>query len=157
MDMQKKRQVILIIGVVLAVLYGLSNIIMSKKKTIDIGPQMHAKELNSFIEQANTEVIRHAPLPFDTYVIKRAKEKWGESPFVWVKGNSKKGETAADFFTYTGFVDFGDSKAAIINDVQYKTGEALEKEGFIVKKILSDSVIIKNIRENTEFIIPLVE
>lgn len=158
MDAQKKRQVILIIGVVLAVLYGLYSVVIDKKtKDTGMNPQMQAKELKSFIEQTNMEITRHMPMSFDAYVINRARDDWGESLFLWKKGNTKKTGSDADLFIYTGFVDFGDRKAAIINDVQYKTGEALEKEGFIVRRILPDSVVIKNTLENTEFTIPLFE
>lgn len=159
MDADKKRQGIILIAVVLAVIFGLYNFLIAPgKKHNAPDTQMQAKELQLFVAQTTEEVGRHLPLPFDTYIFSRAESKWEHNPFSWKAGFGNRGGTQeVSLFTYTGFLELGNRRIAIINDVEYQAGERLEKEGFFVKKITPSSVLIKNKIENTEFEIPLFE
>lgn len=158
MDAEKRRQGIILIAAALAVLYGLYNFIAPGTGHKAAAPQMQAKELQLFVTQTTEEVTRHLPLPFDTYIFSRAESKWERNPFSWKAGfGNKGGAQEASLFTYTGFLELGNRRIAIINDMEYQAGDHLEKEGFFVRKISPASVVIKNRLENTEFEIPLAE
>lgn len=158
MDAEKKRQGIILIAAVLAVLYGLYNFIAPGTGHKAAAPQRQAKELQLFVTQTTEEISRHLPLPFDTYIFSRAESKWERNPFSWKPGfGNRGGAHEASLFTYTGFLELGSRRIAIINDMEYQSGDRLEKEGFFVKKISPASVLIRNRIENTEFEIPLSE
>lgn len=158
MDAEKKRQGIILFAVVLAVIYGLYNLIAPDPGHKTNDPKLQTKELQLFVTQTTEEIGKALPLPFDTYILSRAESKWEHDPFSWKAGfGNSGGYQEASLFTYTGFLELGSRRLAIINDMEYQAGDRLEKEGFFVKKISPASVVIRNRIENTEFEIPLSE
>lgn len=158
-DADKKRQGIILIAVVLAVILGLYNFLIAPgKKNNAPDTLIRAKDLQLFVTQTTEEIGKALPLPFDTYVLNRAESKWDHDPFSWKAGfGNRGGYQEASLFTYTGFLELGSRRLAIINDMEYQAGDRMEKEGFFVKKISPASVVIRNRIENTEFEIPLSE
>jgi hypothetical protein len=101
---------------------------------------------------------------FDAYVIRRMEADWGKNPF-WKKdlykewgnreGVAKSGVLAK--IIYSGYVDSGKNKMAIINGLEYRLGEELELEGYVLKQITPSSVLIFNKYTGNKEEIPLQE
>jgi hypothetical protein len=78
----------------------------------------------------------------DTYIISRAETAWKQDPMTMVeltdipedeiKRQKKKAIQTAGMqlnVSYTGFMQMGDRKFAIINGLEYTTGDELEQGG----------------------------
>ena len=50
-------------------------------------------------------------------------------------------------FNYTGYMEYGRKKVAIINGLEYGEGEKLETPGYVLKAIFPGKVIIENTLE----------
>nr|HPQ51529.1 hypothetical protein [Alphaproteobacteria bacterium] len=64
---------------------------------------------------------------------------------------------AAAPIIYSGYVDTGKSKLAVLNGIEYRIGEELKEEGFVLKKIMSSKVVIFDKRAGNNLEIPLQE
>jgi hypothetical protein len=102
---------------------------------------------------------------FDAYVIRRMEADWGKNPF-WKKDLYKewvnregvaKGNGVLAKIIYSGYVDSGRNKMAIINGLEYRVGEQLELEGYVLKQITPSRVLIFNKYTGNEEEIPLQE
>ena len=100
----------------------------------------------------------------DAYVIRRMETDWGKNPFwkkdlykAWVnrEGLAKGGALAK--IIYSGYVDSGENKMAIINGFEYRIGEQLEIEGYVLKQITPSNVLIFNKNTGNKEEIPLQE
>jgi hypothetical protein len=58
---------------------------------------------------------------------------------------------------YSGYVDSGKNKTAVINGFEYRIGEQLEIEGYVLKQITPSSVLIFNKNTGNKEEIPLQE
>ncbi len=58
---------------------------------------------------------------------------------------------------YSGYVDSGKKKLAVINGLEYRVGEQLEMEGYILKGITPSKVLIVNKNTGNEMEIPIQE
>ena len=59
---------------------------------------------------------------------------------------------------YTGFLEMGDKRLAIINGTEYETGEKLEPGGFVIQSIRPNQVVISpEDRKTKTMILPLEE
>lgn len=158
MDKKKKRQTILLVFTAIAVCYGIYSMVVPGVRYKKAVPQIHTKELHAFAVQTTSELTTYMPLPFDIYVLSRAESKWDNNPFSWKAGFKSKNKTPeALMFNYTGFIESNNHIVAVINAMEYQSGEELEKEGFFVKKITPLYILIENKLENTKIKIPLLD
>jgi hypothetical protein len=86
----------------------------------------------------------------DAYVSEIAETQWGKNPF-WDATSYRefvgKGATnvkAGPSIVYSGYVDTGQKKMAIINGWEYEAGQPLDVEGYLLKKVTPSRVLIVN-------------
>ncbi len=152
-----KQQVIILIVMVLSILYGAYTFFPLLTKKIVRNITGKEEDLNTFITGLNTELSKSYPTITDSYIINRAETEWNRDPFsfrgvpkaVSITGASGKKAVASGTFNYTGFVETGSRKMAIINGFEYGPGDSLEKEGFIVEQIYPTRVVIRNEKKGT--------
>ena len=97
--------------------------------------------------------------------IGRAESDWLRDPFMPQKMyhalsaplKPVAGVVKAIVFNYTGYVEAGKNKMAIINGYEYRPGEALLEEGYVLKSISSKKVSILNKADGKNFDIALQE
>jgi hypothetical protein len=58
---------------------------------------------------------------------------------------------------YSGYVDSGKNKMAVINGFEYRVGDELEIEGYILKQITPSKILIVNKHTDNKEEIPLQE
>ena len=58
---------------------------------------------------------------------------------------------------YSGYVDSGKNKMAVINGIEYRIGEELKEEGYILKQITPSKVMIFNKSTGNKLEIPIQE
>jgi len=157
--MEKKRQYIILSVMVIAIVYGAVELLSARSGKAS-APAAKT-DLQSFIAQTMAGIGKDTASPYDAYVVSQAGKEWTRNPFahstlVADLKRAKSDKAAKPQFVYQGFID-GPRKVAIINNVEYTPGEAMEQEGFFVKAISPSLVVIENRKGRTEIKVPLSE
>ena len=168
------REKIIVGLMLLTVVYGVYTVFFegkgnTKPKEISAFSSTEQLEsLNAFI----TKVVDATKLGLtdeDKYIIKQAEAEWKQDPLISVelkdrpesewKPDPDKIVPIPDLkISYTGFMQMGDKKFAIINGVEYTSGDKLEQGDYIVRSITPRQVIIVSTgRSKKKFIFPLEE
>jgi hypothetical protein len=94
-------------------------------------------------------------------MIKNAETPWRHDPFferssyrewlipkepvpVSTAGGASPSPAQKGQFNYTGYVDMGNKKVAIINGSEHAVGDALDVEGFVLNGIYPSRILIYN-------------
>ena len=168
--MQKltKQQIIIVSIMAVAVLYAVYDFFIAprtKPALIDIGKK--SAELEVFRTDITAKIPKGS-YTADSYVVSRAEAGWIHDPFYdsrsfreWVrfKEPAKTGLRTSQkiLFGYSGFLKVDKRKAAIINGAEYEPGDPLEIEGYVLKNIYPDKVVIVNTKNGVKFDVPLQE
>lgn len=94
-------------------------------------------------------------------ILAKAREPWNRDPFH--SRTSSQAEDTTDqeqrgeeiSFVYSGYVELGNRRYAVINGEEYTTGEELQPAGYFVRDILPDKVVIQG--RQREITTPLIE
>lgn len=158
----EKRQIIILAIAALFVLYAIYELLIAgpaaKKAKMAVKPA----EIETVVNTLSTDLMKYRAGGVDAYLAKRAETDWGKNPF-WeresyrVFAGDKEGGVAGVKFIYSGYVDTGREKIAIVNGVEYQPGEALEIEGYELKSVLPESVLIVNRRTGSQLSVPMQE
>ena len=100
----------------------------------------------------------------DKYTIKRIEEGWQQDPLISIalkdqaKQEPKKRIVIPDpNVSYTGFMRLGDIKFAIINGMEYTSGDQLAQGGYVVSDITPSQVVIVSTRHSKQEYVFLLE
>lgn len=162
-----KREKIITAIMIIAILFGLSEFLFRPHSDMNImATKARLDELKNIITSSAMSLASDKPSDSEAYIIDIAAKEWKNNPFE--KISQQKVETTAEItpliadnkdktnipsFTLSGFLSMGEKKVAIINGLEYKTGDELESGGYIVKQIRSSEVILKS--KNEEKIISI--
>jgi len=152
----------------LALVYGVYIIFFSAAPQPSFGGPAGTKKeldsLNAFITKV-AEAAKGGLSEKDSYIIELAQSSWKQDPLLNIikekEPEEDKKETVKPLapeiaISYTGYLEMGNSRLAIINGNEYEAGDTLEPGGFIVRSISTSRVVIvatdgsKNV-----FIVPL--
>jgi hypothetical protein len=161
-----KRQIIILIVMVIVVIYGAYEFIIgssTRKKGNEINS--NSVEINAFVSGLTNELAKDSSAGTDTYIISRAEADWQKNPFLarslykeWSAREGTAGKNvAAVKIIYSGYVDSGKKKMAIINGIEYGVGEKLEIEGYVLKRITNSNVVVSNRNTGSEVEVPIQE
>lgn len=153
---------------VVAILYGVYNFFLSSppETTTEVSEEMGVDALNKFVVGAAQELFSEKSSEIDAYVLDQAQAEWTHDPFyqsgknLTAQAASREAERAARQsvrLIYTGFIEVADKRLAIINDLEYETGEALNQPGYYVKLITPKRVVLGVEGEIENVILPLEE
>ena len=168
--MQTNREKIIVVFALLALVYGAYEVFLhsppkpptfqssSKGKSLDT--------LNSFITKV-AEAAQEGLSETDTYIIQRAEAQWIQDPLIRIRKPPKVEIEPEDVVTtekpeleiaYTGYIEMGSMRLAIINGNEYETGDRLEQGDYIVRSISPTQVeIVTTDTNRNRFIVPLQE
>ena len=160
------RERIIVILMIVVVIYGAYNLFLSPgKKSPATGSQEKMAELKNFVVDAATNLTSETVSAVDKYIIDQAEKAWPDSPFLQ-SGNiltSQPFEAKADVkvesikLAYTGFLQTENSLLAIVNGMEYETGEQLSEAGYYIKSISQNKVVIGVENNSRTIILPLDE
>lgn len=157
-----KRQIIILSVAALCVLYAAYEFLIAGPAAQKAKTQVQPVHIESFVNTLSNDLVKYKVAGSDAYVAKRAETDWGKSPF-WERsayrefvGNEAGGGTAAKII-YSGYVDTGRKRMAIINGWEYEAGESIDIEDYALKSVTPERVLI--IKRNTggELYIPIQE
>jgi len=165
MDKIKTREKIILAIVGLAILYaGYVYLIepANKAKTNE-----QKQEISAPASTVKIDLVKDAETGTDKYIIARAGTNWKKNPFLDRNASSYKewasiqraasGSGSAAKMIYSGYIDSGKMKIAIIDGFGYQAGEALEMEGYVLKQVTSSQVVILNKNTGIEVEVPIQE
>lgn len=131
----------------LAVIYGAFTLFFTppKQTAVKKGGQ-NQKSLNAFIIQV-AEKTKTGLSKNQAYVLQKAQAAWKRDPLIKIAARKpeKKDRRQYDLKSkakYTGFLQMGDKRLAIINGMEYETGDILEPGGYIIRNIMPNHVVI---------------
>ncbi|MDD5712014.1 MAG: hypothetical protein PHY31_04555 [Smithellaceae bacterium] len=164
------RQMIILGVMIIVILYGLYDLFHAnfvKSREEDIGKK--SAELNTFITTVSSDLAQGSPAVVQAYMVNRAESDWARNPFRETKGYREwmtaktpasgttglVGALSGPTFTYSGYLERGDRKIAIINGNEYRSGEALVEKGYVLKSITPGRVVIENTETRSDITVPL--
>ena len=164
-----KQQIIILSVMVGTILYAAYDFFIAPRTQsamIDIGKK--SMELEAFINNITTSMPKGSLSAADAYIVSRAEAQWTKDPFYdrklyreWVKlkepAKAGGGTSQKMSFIYSGYLKIKNKKVAIINGVEYESGDPLEIEGYVLKNIFQGKVAIINEKSGAKFDIPLQE
>lgn len=151
----------------IAILYAAVDFLMPKKKNPVIDEKQKTEELNTFMTALSAGMGKDAVKNLGPLIFSRAEKEWTQDPFldnksfkawVQVKKPVKEGTPAPKIdFTYTGYLEMGRKRIAIINSIEYSEGESLDVKGYVLKSVSPTRIVIENRGTGATVNVPLLE
>jgi hypothetical protein len=154
------REKIIVGLMLLTVAYGIYALFFEGKgkssttPTAVVSATRQLEDLNAFITKV-ADASKAGLSEDDKYIITRAEAAWKQDPLTTVeltdrpedeinRQKRKIIETTGPQLdvSYTGFMQMGDKKFAIIDGLEYTVGDELEQGGFTVRSITPRQVVI---------------
>lgn len=122
---------------------------------IEAARQM-AQNIETRLKQAELSQLQ-------TSILDLAGRPWEKDPFYKLPQEEKiskkdsKQKAPQVNLEYTGYLEIGTMKMAIINGVEYRVGQKLEQGGAVVRSISPDSVVIESAKSEKRISVPYKE
>lgn len=153
---------------VVAILYGAYDFfIVPRTKSVSFDAGKKPAELAAFAADVTANMTKESLSTADAYAINRAETEWTRDPFYAKKSfrdwkmlkepKADKDSKSEPGFNYSGYLKFDKKEMVIINGVEYKSGDHLEIEGYLLEKIYPDKVVIVNKKLRSRAEVPLQE
>jgi hypothetical protein len=162
------REKIIVGLAVLSLGYGAVELLLPRAKTAPApaAQTQGAEGLTAFISKV-ADATRSLSAEASATVIQKAEAAWKQNPFVEIpkaqapelKAESqKKPDRPLPNLVYSGFLELGSKRLAIINGMEYEAGDKLDPGGFTIKSILPTRVMITSAQWGaTPIVLPLQE
>lgn len=143
------REKIIVVLMVLSVVYGGYILFFeSPKQTTSFGSGggRELEALNTFITKV-ADKTQSGPSKQQAYVLNKAQSDWKQDPLLQLDAKKIKVDTGPEpvldtRVQYTGFLEMGDTRLAIISGMEYEIGDRLEPGGFVIRRILPNQVVV---------------
>jgi hypothetical protein len=162
----KKREKIILVIMALVVLYGAYELFFASagKKEIP-GKKEFVKTTNTvdeLIKKVNNALNEVTVTDVERYIIASAEAKWANDPFLFIKpkrGGGVPGTGPEDQVNirYTGYIEMGDLRLAILNGMEYESGEEILPGGYILRVVKPDRVVVQNKADKREVTVMITE
>ena len=164
--MAKREKIILSLMVLSIFLYGVYY--YSAVKPADTGierPEKKEEKLNKFVTDIAVKLRKKDISRTDKHIIAMAESEWARDPFLQVelplKSQPKQERVEASAlnvnFIYSGYMEMGDNRLAVINGIEYVVGEELNPGGYIVNSISPARVVIGVKGTDQTIVLPVEE
>lgn len=134
----------------LSVVYGVYILFLSSpQQTATVNDDSDPKALKAFIIKV-AEKMATGLSKNQAYVLQKAETRWERDPLIQIepKVSGEEEESPqpepilATKIMYTGFLEMGDKRLAILNGIEYEAGDTLEPGGYTIRSISASRVII---------------
>ena len=146
-----KREKIILVLMIIAVAYA-GYIYLFDSSTQQKLPSLDKQALQGEIDNVKTMLVAQKLNDVQDYKVTQALAEWTDSPFYDRSRFESEGSGKRQFepdpeviklFTYTGFVEVGYTKLAIVNGLEYKVEEELDIPNYFVAGIFRDKTVIE--------------
>ena len=143
------REKIIVALMVLSVIYGVYIIFFESPKqatSFGGGGDRELEALNTFITKV-ADKTKSGTSKQQAYVLQKAQNIWKQDPLVQLETQKVEVDTGPESVKdtrvqYTGFLEMGDTRLAIISGMEYEIGDRLEPGGFVIRRILPSHVVV---------------
>jgi hypothetical protein len=157
--MSKREKIIIgvmVFSILFALVYFLTPTLTGREEKT--GDQYTGSE--KIIQEIATELKKVAASPNETYIISRAEAAWTKDPFykkvLPAVAKTGPGGTGAPDIVYSGFVDMGEKKLAVINGSTYQVGDKLDfGSSFYLRSVEPSRVVIVDKQNQRNIVIKL--
>lgn len=136
--------------------YGAYDLLGSRRRQKSMSPGTMpntVENLKSFVADVTGKLSGEKVSKEFQYMIKQAGAQWTKDPFILSSRPLKKrllplnvtqkpAKLSAPDFSYTGFMQLGTTRLAIVNGLEYSEGEAMPDKMYYIKSISPQKVII---------------
>ena len=150
------RQIVILAVMLLAALYAGYDFLSKGRKgatAVDTGKKV--EELGVLVKDITTILTKDAPSRAAAHMVKQAEAAWPRDPFyekieareVSVTREMAQASALAAVkgkILYTGYLDTGRKKIAIINGNDYVSGDVLDVDGYVLKSIDPTRITLYN-------------
>ena len=145
--MSRREKVIVSIMVATALLGGYWYYSPSAPNSHDRGERQSVEQIIRFAKAAIQKLRSDDSLSKDLFRMRTAERRWEKDPFIKSKAvlsdkqrvpaPQKKpvAEGTSMNLLYTGFIEVGAKRLAIINGIEYATGEVIDTQGHYIRRI----------------------
>lgn len=150
------REIVIVCIMLIAVLYGVYSLFIApSSKPVKSVSLKSVTEIDKLITDASEVLKISGSYPVYAAIAGSAEHPWDSDPFYHEKTASL---TVGDLgLKYSGYLEIGRKKMAIINNVGYEIGDKLEIAEYIVKHISPSAVVIEGEIKGMRVTIPLLE
>jgi hypothetical protein len=154
--MSKREKIIIgvmVFSILIALVYYLTPTLTGTGEK----PGEQYAESEKIIQEIATELKKIAASPNENYVIARAEASWAKDPFYRkIQPAPEKLAAGATEIVYSGFVDMGEKKLAVINGSTYQVGEKLDfGASYFLKSVEPSRVVIADRQNQRNIVIKL--
>lgn len=165
--MLKKREIIILAIAALFVLYAGYEFLIARPadKKVQASANVDSAKKSTSLTDMTSDLSKDSLSDLDIYMVRKIETDWSKNPF-WKRDSYKewaakeeaaKGGSLAPKIIYSGYVDSGKNKMAVINGLEYRIGEQLEIEGYYLKQITPSKIVIFNKNTGDKEEVPLQE
>lgn len=158
-----KRQIIILALAALAVLYAAYELLIAGPAGKKAASVVDSANMDTLVSNLQKDLTKNIIAGTDVYIIAKAEAGWQKNPF-WEKSAFKEWAAkdapvspSETRIVYSGYVDSGRRRLAVINGCEYREGEQLEMEGFFLKKIMPFHILVVNKNTGSEIEVPIQE
>jgi hypothetical protein len=155
----------IIVGIMLLTVgYGAVELLLPRTPSVTSPPVQSTENLNVFIGKV-ADAVKVATADASSMVIQKAEAAWKQDPFMAIrkaqpppvaeKAPAKETQRPLPAMTYSGFLEIGSKRLAIINGIEYEAGDKLSVGGLTLKTVLPNKVIMTS--SQGEIVLPLQE
>jgi hypothetical protein len=159
----KKREIIILAIAGLFILYAGYVYLFAGSTSKKVATSGDSVKMETSLSGLKDDLNRSKLSDLDAYVVRKTGVNGSRNPFLtrdlyrsWVAKDGSAGNMLIKI-VYSGYVESGKNRMAIINGLEYRTGEQLKEEGYILKQITPLKVLIFDKRTGTELDIPIQE
>ena len=162
----------IIVGVMcLTIVYGAFELSVGRQPIKTTPPPVgnNINELKLFVSEIDQKLNSQLSAKEYPYLIKQAGLAWDKDPFIHsskplqkrlaseIKERQSKSIEAHSKFNYSGFMQLGVTKIAIINGMEYTEGESLADKTYYVKSISAQRIVIGKVQGPETIQLPISE
>jgi len=158
-----KREKVLLGLMGLALLYGLYALLLAPAPTTNnSGLQAKGAPSSDLARQIVEGLEKDALSQTEIYILAKVEPEWSQDPFLGkpflcVAELPKTEQSPEIQLTYSGYVVAGNKALAIINGIEYQTGDELELGGYTVMSMDPEKVVLQPRGKKGVVIVPFVE
>jgi len=163
-----KREKIIVALASLALIYALYVVVLSPHpKRIPGVSESHSNQLSKFVTEVVQSLSEETPSKKDVYIMKRMLAPWRQDlfrdPYVSKSEGVEEEIPEAEppprdmDLVYSGYLEMGSKRIAIISGREYQVGDGLKPEGLIVRAIHPDRIILEIKDQERKITLPLKE
>ncbi len=155
-----KREMVLIAGAFISVVYGIYIFFPTKPPGRKISVNSNTYDLNQFATEAARKIKKGAMTAQETELLARIRKAWATDPFVgeryFVQSRIDEGPPKPESVTldldYSGILIMGDRKLAVIEGIEYGKGESLVSHpGYTLQEVTSQFVLLRAIKDGRTY------